>query len=149
VAETMERKLGLTEGALLETPWQDLSTEHQNLWLWGTGDQHITFTWRAGKASQKYGGTYGGIIPELLEKYRTSHSQPQLNQLEKYMSVIGCPDCGGRRLNAQACAVTISTASPQFAGRSARSLPEICNLAISDAAEFFGELELEGNHKLI
>ena len=149
VAETMERKLELAEGALLETPWQDLSPEHQNLWLWGTGDQHITFTWRAGKASQKYGGTYGGIIPELLEKYRTSHSQPQLNQLEKYMSVIGCPDCAGRRLNPQACAVTIPTTSPRFADRPARSLPEICNLAISEAAEFFSELELEGNHKLI
>ncbi|HEY4234582.1 MAG TPA: excinuclease ABC subunit UvrA [Lacipirellulaceae bacterium] len=149
VAETMERKLDLAEGAMLETPWQDLSPELRNLWLWGTGDQHITFTWRTGKASQKYGGVYVGIIPELLEKYRTSHSQPQLNQLEKYMSVIGCPDCGGQRLNPQACAVTIPTTSLRFADRPARSLPEICSLAIADAAEFFSELELEGNHKLI
>ena len=149
VAETMERKLGLAEGMLLSTPWQDLSPEHRNLWLWGTGEEHITYTWRAGKASQKYGGTYGGIIPELLEKYRSSHSAPQINQLEKYMSIIGCPDCAGRRLNPQARSVMISTASPLFTERRSLSLPEVCNLAIADATEFFSELELEGNHKLI
>jgi excinuclease ABC subunit A len=149
VAETMERKLGLAEGTLLATPWKDLPPELHNLWLWGTGEEHITFTWRAGKSSQKYGGLYGGIIPELLEKYRSSHSPMQITQLEKYMSVIGCPDCGGERLNPQARSVMISTGSPRFAERPGRSLPEVCHLAIADATDFFSALELEGNHKLI
>ena len=86
-----------------------MPTELRDIWLWGTGDEHITFTWRAGKASQKYGGTFDGIIPELLEKYRTSQSPMQIRQLEKYMSVIRCPDCDGQRLNPQARAVTIAT----------------------------------------
>ncbi len=149
VAETMERKLGLAEGTLLETPWRDLDPRLRELWLWGTGEEHITFTWRAGKAGQKYGGLYEGIIPDLLEKYRTSRSEPQIRQLEQYMSQIGCPDCAGRRLNPQACAVTIETTSPRFADRPELSLPEVCHLAISDAAEFFQELKLAGNEKLI
>ena len=70
VAETMERKLELAEGTLLETPWRDLPQEQRDIWLWGTGEEHITYTWRAGKAAQKYGGTFDGLIPELLEKYR-------------------------------------------------------------------------------
>ena len=49
-------------------------TKQRDIWLWGTGDEHITYTWRAGKAAQKYGGTFDGLIPELLEKYRTSKS---------------------------------------------------------------------------
>ena len=106
VAETMERKLGLAEGTLLEKPWRDLSKRERDIWLWGTGDEHITYTWRAGKAAQKYGGTFDGLIPELLEKYGTSKSVPQIRQLEQYMSVIRCPDCVGNRLNPQACAVT-------------------------------------------
>jgi excinuclease ABC subunit A len=149
VAETMERKLALAEGAMLEMPWQDLPPNLRDIWLWGTGSEHITFTWRAGKAAQKYGGTYEGIIPELLEKYRTSKSPPQIRQLEQYMSVVGCPDCGGERLNAQARAVTVQTASPNFADRPVRRLPEVCSLAISEAVEFFSELELAGNEKLI
>ena len=149
VAETMERKLGLAEGTLLESPWCDLPTKLRDIWLWGTGDTHITFTWRAGKAAQKYGGYFDGLIPELLEKYRTSRSQPQINQLEKHMSVIRCPDCAGERLNPQARAVTVQSASEKFADRAERSLPEVCNLAVSDATEFFSDLKLEGNEKLI
>ena len=48
VADTMDRKLGLAKGTMLETPWNQLDAELQNLWLWGTGDEHITFTWRSG-----------------------------------------------------------------------------------------------------
>jgi excinuclease ABC subunit A len=149
VAETMERKLSLAEGTLLETPWNKLDAKLRDIWLWGTGDEHITYTWRAGKAAQKYGGTFDGLIPELLEKYRTSKSEPQIRQLEQYMSVIRCPDCAGERLNPQARAVTVESLSSAFSERPQRSLPEVCNLAVSDAVEFFSELRLEGNERLI
>jgi excinuclease ABC subunit A len=149
VAETMERKLELPEGTLLETPWRDLAPELRGIWLWGTGDEHITFTWSAGKSAQKYGGLFEGIVPDLLEKYRTSRSAPQIRQLEQYMSVVRCPDCLGQRLNPQACSVLVTTASPKFVGREMATLPGVCALAVSDAAEFFSELDLEGNEKLI
>ena len=84
VAETMERKLELAEGALADTPWHQLTAEQQYLWLWGTGSEHITFTWRAGKNSQKYGGTFDGLIPELLEKYRGAKSKTLIAKLEEY-----------------------------------------------------------------
>ncbi len=148
VADTIERKLGLAEGTLLETPWCDLPDELRLLWLWGTGEEHITFTWRAGKASQKYGGLFNGIIPELVEKYRTSRSPMQIKQLEKYMSIIRCPDCAGERLNPQARSVGIATLSEKFREQPERTLPEVCALAVSDAAEFFAELALEGNQAL-
>jgi excinuclease ABC subunit A len=149
VAETMERKLGLAEGTMLETPWQDLAPELQHLWLWGTGAEHITFTWRSGRASQKYGGTFEGIVPDLLSKYRTSRSPIQIRQLEQYMSVVHCPDCDGQRLNPQARAVTVTTAGAKFADRPERSLPEVCALPVSDAAEFFSKLKLEGVQNII
>jgi excinuclease ABC subunit A len=149
VAETMERKLGLAEGTLLESPWRDLTKKQRDIWLWGTGDEHITYTWRAGKAAQKYGGTFDGLIPELLEKYGKSKSAPQIRQLEQYMSVIRCPDCHGQRLNPQACAVKVATTSAKFAESPSMTLPQVCGLAISDAAEYFTELALEGNERLI
>jgi excinuclease ABC subunit A len=149
VADTMERKLGLDEGMLLEKPWKELTKKQRDIWLWGTGDEHITYTWRAGKSAQKYGGTFDGLIPELLEKYRTSKSAPQIRQLEQYMSVIHCPDCAGQRLNPQARAVTVQSASPKFAEKPERTLPEVCSLAVSDATEFFSDVVLEGNEKTI
>src|SRR5439155_15218563 len=56
VADTMERKLELKAGTLLETPWQKLSDELRKIWLFGTGKEHITFTWRGGNNPMMYGG---------------------------------------------------------------------------------------------
>jgi len=149
VAETVERVRELPEGTMLDTPWGKLDPELQYLWLWGTGTQHITFTWRGGQHGHKYGGTYEGIIPDLLTKYRNSHSTPQIRQLEKYMNVIRCPDCQGQRLNAQARAVTIETAAAGFNGTAQRTLPEACALPVSDAVEYFRELKLDGTGRRI
>jgi len=148
VAETMERKLGLSEGTLLETPWRDLPPKLRDLWLWGTGREHITYTWRNGRAAQKYGGTFEGIIPELLEKYRTSKAPPLIRQLEQYMSVVRCPACDGTRLNPQARCVTLETASPRF-DKPCCTLPKLCAMPISEAAEFLSELQLSSNERLI
>ncbi|MEX2168582.1 MAG: excinuclease ABC subunit UvrA [Pirellulales bacterium] len=149
VAETMERKRELPSGTLLETPWCDLSEELRHIWLWGTGEEHITFTWRTGRTTQKYGGHFAGLIPELLEKYRTSQSQMQIRQLEKYMRIIGCPDCGGERLNPQARSVLLTTTSQRFTDAASLSLPQVCGLPIADAVEFFQALTLDKTQQFI
>ncbi|MCG8451472.1 MAG: excinuclease ABC subunit UvrA, partial [Pirellulales bacterium] len=143
VADTLERKRNLPTGTLLEAPWKDLSQEQQHLWLWGAGDEHITYTWRGGKHSQMYGGTFDGLIPELLEKYRGAKSKSLLAKLESFMNVIDCPDCEGRRLNPQARAVTLTTAHADFSDKPVRSLPEVCALSIEEAEKFFRDLKLD------
>ncbi len=143
VAESLERRLGLSPGSVLETAWEELDDRARHAMLWGTGDEHITFTWRSGPSGYKWGGQFEGIIPKLLEQYRNSRSRPQRRQLEKYMRIVGCGRCQGRRLNEQACAVTIKSAAATFADKSECSLPEVCRLAVSDAAEFFSALDLD------
>src|SRR5436305_3893780 len=65
VADTMERKLELASGKLLDTPWEKLDREHQKIWLYGTGKEHITFTWRGGNKPMMYGGRFEGLVPDL------------------------------------------------------------------------------------
>jgi len=149
VAESMEHVLSLPEGTLVETPWNQLAPEHQAIWLFGTGDQHITFAWKSGSSAQKYGGRWEGLIPNLLSRYRQSKSKMQQRSLEAYMSVIPCQACAGTRLNPQARAVTVTTRNPRFAENPARSLPDVSALSVSDAADFFGELELDATHATI
>ncbi len=145
VAGTIERLRGLPAGTILDTPWRKLPTELQNLLLWGTGQEHITFVWRGGSSGYQYGGTFEGIVPQLLSRYRTSKSRIQRRQLEKYMCVTRCATCGGARLNPQARSVTLTTGhdSRQFTERPQRSLPEVCALPVSDAVQFFSRLELD------
>ena len=149
VAETLERKYGLAPGTVLETAWEELDPPLQHALLWGTGDEHITFTWRSGPSGYKWGGKYEGVIPKLLSQYRTTRSRPQRRQLEKHMRILGCARCGGQRLNPQARAVTVATQSERFRDQSSRTLPAVCALPVSDAAEFFSALELDATGQII
>ena len=149
VAETVERMHNLPAGTMLETAWEELGENLQNIWLWGTGGQHITYTWRGGERGMKYGGTFEGIVPELLSKYRKSRSTPQIRKLEKYMRIIGCSDCEQERLNRQARAVRITTAHQHFSDQPARTLPEVCAMPVSEAMLFFESLVLTGTQQLI
>ena len=149
VAETMERKHGLPAGTMLDTPWERLDAPLQNLWLWGTGDEHITFTWRGGASPIKYGGRFEGIIPDLLARYRNGKNPMYLRQLEKYMRSTPCTACQGQRINPQARSVKVTTAQPKFRDAPTRSLPEVSALSIRDAAEFFQQLELDETRTFI
>ena len=149
VATTIERKNDLEEGYVLETPWAELDPAITNLLLWGTGEEHITFTWRGGKAPIKYGGTFEGIIPELISKYRNSKSKMQIRKLEKYMSTIPCPTCEGHRLNPYASAYTVRSTHPSFEGTAEKNLPEVCELPISAALDYFSGLVLDETRSTI
>ncbi|MEX2093286.1 MAG: excinuclease ABC subunit UvrA [Pirellulales bacterium] len=113
VAETVERKRELKAGTMLDTPWHKLDPELQKLWLHGTADEHITFTWRAGNKPMLYGGRFEGLVPDLAGRYKNSKSKMQLRQLEKYMRMVECPDCHGERLVPQARAMRITGVSSQ------------------------------------
>ncbi len=134
VADTMERLRELPAETMLETAWNELDAELQDIWLWGTGDAHITFTWRGGASPIKYGGRYEGIVPELLGKYRNTKSRPKLRQLEKYMRTVPCSECHGERLVSQARAVRVTSTHPEFAELPSLSLPEVCRLSVRRAA---------------
>ncbi|HZL87342.1 MAG TPA: excinuclease ABC subunit UvrA, partial [Pirellulaceae bacterium] len=164
IADTMERKSGLKKGTMLDKPWNELSAEAQKWWLYGTGKEHITYTWRSGSSPMMYGGKFEGIIPELDGKYRNSKSSVQQRQLSHYMSHVLCPACHGDRLLPQARAVRIASKSVvgtlrvPSVGNGTRSvpttycsltLPEVCKLAISDAAVFFQQLDLDPTQQLI
>jgi excinuclease ABC subunit A len=149
VAETIQRKYDLPHGAVLETAWEELDPKAQHALLWGTGDEHITYTWRSGPSGYKWGGKFEGIIPKLLEQYRTTKSRMQRRQLEKHMRILGCGTCSGERLNAQARRVTLATRSALFRDNPEHTLPEVCALPVTEAKEFFSELELDATGQLI
>jgi len=143
VADTVERERELEAGTMLETAWEELSEELQDLWLYGTDDLHITYTWRGGNSPMKYGGTFAGIVAELDEKYQQLNSAPKIRKLEAYMNEIRCVECSGDKLNRQARNFRLTTRHPDFTDKPELSLPDICSLSIDRVREFFSELELD------
>src|SRR5690606_21812377 len=68
---------------------------------------------------------------------------------EAYMRTLDCTDCHGERLHAQARFVRLTSTSPKFADNPSLSLPQVSNLPVNDASEFFAELVLSGPEQLI
>ncbi|MCA9035394.1 MAG: excinuclease ABC subunit UvrA, partial [Planctomycetaceae bacterium] len=164
-AEAIEEICSLPAGSMLKTKWKDLPEKAQQLWLYGTGDRHITFTWRTRGGAWKHGGTWEGWVNRLLESFRTANNPMRRRQLEKYMEVLTCSSCDGERLNNQARHVRLTTASKTFLARTKReptrsrnekvnrigelSLPQVCALSIQEAAEFFEALVLDPTQQII
>ena len=152
VARAIEQDLDLPEKSVLKTPWKELPDEARRFLLYGMGDRNITFVWGHRGGTWKHGGTFAGVIPELLASYRTARNPMRRRQLEKFMEFVECTACGGTRLNAQARHVRLATESAAYRSRGGRldlSLPDVCALSIREAAEFFEALELDDTSRII
>src|SRR5262245_9952115 len=120
-----------TLGIDLKTPWDKLPKEHRDWLLFGSGDKHITFEWKQRNGVVwKHGGTWEGIIPQLLTSFKKTAAGPRRMQLEKYMRVVKCSTCGGHRLNAQARAVRVA----------GKTLADIGAMPIGDLVPWFAEM---------
>jgi len=123
----------------LKTPWGQLPARARAALLYGTGDRHITFTWKSRHGVWKHGGTFEGVIAELHARYRKAGASFVRAYYEKFMRQSTCHACAGARLNPQARAVKLA----------GRSLPELTALTIGEVAEFFATLELNATQARI
>jgi excinuclease ABC subunit A len=120
-----------TLGIDLKKPWRHLPEEHRNWLLYGSGDQHITYTWKQRTGLWKHGGTWEGIVPQLLSSFKKTASGPRRMQLEKYMRVVRCSTCAGQRLNPQARAVRVA----------GQTLIDVCAMPIGELAAWLEPIE--------
>jgi len=115
-----------TLGIDLKQPWSKLPAQHQHWLLYGSGDRHITWEWKQRKGVWKHGGKWGGIVPDLMAQFKKATAGPRRLQLEKYMRVMQCPACEGKRLNPQARAVRVG----------GKTLVELCAMPVGELAQW-------------
>jgi excinuclease ABC subunit A len=124
----------------LEAPWQDLTEEHQNYFLYGTdGDRlYVQYRNRMGR-KRSYMLAFEGIVSSLERRYKETDSSQQRERIEEYMSFRPCPVCNGARLKPEVLAVTVGE----------RNIHEFTQMSVQRAMEFAGELELTETEQLI
>jgi excinuclease ABC subunit A len=142
VGESIEREYGLNAGESLTQPWCELPRAIREEWLHGCGDRHITFTWRGGSKPMKYGGSFEGLIAQLMEQYRGAKSPSARKRFEKYMEQRGCNACRGSRLNKPARLLRLQSSANLAGVPKWLNLPALCDLPISKALEFLKGLTL-------
>ena len=125
----------------LDTPWNELSAEHQKLVLYGAAaDEKFHFNYINLFGEEKvHTGKYEGIIPNLERRYRESSSDWVREEIETFMTENACVVCKGRRLKPEVLAVKIN----------GYNIAEVTDMTILEAADFFENLQLTERQMLI
>jgi excinuclease ABC subunit A len=106
----------------LATPWEELSGEQQDLFLYGTNGEKLQIEYRNrfGR-SRNYATRFEGVVANLERRYRETDSEWTRERIEEYMSLRACPVCHGARLRAESRAVLVAgTRIEDFCALSAR-----------------------------
>jgi excinuclease ABC subunit A len=106
----------------LETPWEDLSDEEQDFFLYGTNGDRIQVSYRNRFGRRRsYSTNFEGIVPNLERRYRETESDVAREKIEEYMTLRPCPECKGARLKPESRAVLVhDTPIHNFTALSAR-----------------------------
>ena len=124
----------------LDIPFKNLSKKHQKIILRGSDNELISFKYINDK-----GNTYTreipfeGIIPNMERRYRETESNMVREDLSKFLSSQACPDCAGTRLRKDA----------RFVFVQGISLPQITEMTVTKAVEYFAGLQLSGKRATI
>ncbi len=123
-----------------DTPWRELSTEQQDLFLHGTkGDKlYVQYRNRMNRR-RSYTMAFEGIVASLERRYKETDSAQQRERIEEYMSFRPCPTCGGARLKPEVLAVTVG----------GESIHSFTRMSVTRALAFLDELGLTPTEELI
>ena len=124
----------------IETPFDELPENIQQVVLYGSGSEKIEFRYineRNGIKVKRH--PFEGIVRNMERRYRETESNVVRDELARYLSTHACPDCEGMRLNQAARHVFVNECT----------LPEIAALPIGEASEFFTTLALPGQRGAI
>lgn len=124
----------------LDTPFKALPRDIQELILYGSGEEEVTFQYTNERGDvRRKRHPFEGVIPNLERRYRETDSDFIREELSRYLAQQDCPACHGTRLRTEARHV--------FIGK--KSLPDITSMAIGDCLQYFNTLRLTGRRKEI
>lgn len=93
-------------GFSLKTPVGKLKENEIHAILYGS-DTKISMKLEGGKFSGTYDSTFEGVIPNLERRYKETDSEHVRKDIERFMVVKTCPECGGSRLRKEALAIRV------------------------------------------
>jgi excinuclease ABC subunit A len=126
-------------GFSMNTPWEDLPAKVQKAVLHGSPDQvHVRYKNRYGR-ERSYYAAFEGVLPFLERRHEDTDSDYMRDKYEGYMRDVPCPVCHGTRLKPEILAVKLG----------GRSIAEVTNLSIGDAAQWLNGLELGERERAI
>jgi excinuclease ABC subunit A len=119
----------------VDAPFEKLTPEAQQVVLYGSGKEKISFKYPGEKGrSVAREHAFEGIVPNLERRYKETDSAVVREELAKYLNSSACPECSGTRLRREARYVFVS-GQPIYA---------VSRMPLNAAREFFAGLQLSG-----
>ncbi len=122
-------------GFSIETPFEQLSDQHQKIILYGSGEDKIDFSKIKGrKGWSNKAKPFEGVVPRMMRRYEETEIRSVREELSRYVVSKDCVTCSGDRLNESARNVFIG----------GRNLSNITKMSIANVYDFFKDLKLKG-----
>lgn len=123
----------------LDIPFDKLTEKEKRIVWDGSGGEEIEQGFWRKRRYHRYKSSFEGVIPNLERRFRETGSEYVKEQIHQYMSVLPCPDCGGRRLRPESIAVRIK----------GKSIADVTGMSVKDALAFFRSLKLPAGKKVV
>jgi excinuclease ABC subunit A len=117
-------------GFKVTVPWSELSKKHQDVILFGSGEEEIKMTYDDGRRKYSTTQPFEGVVNNLARRWRETDSAWMREELSKYQTAAPCEACGGHRLKPEALAVKIA----------GLHIGEISIMSIAEAHQWFGSV---------
>lgn len=122
----------------LDVPIKNLSKKVQDILLYGTNEK-LDMEYKSEKLSGYITRKHEGVINNLMRRYKETTSEYIKNELEKYMKVVNCKVCNGKRLKKESLSVTIK----------GKSIYDVSSMSIDECLNFFNTMQLSKREEII
>ncbi len=126
-------------GVDIYTPYRDLPDYFNNMLLYGSGDEQITFYFERKNRRFTYKKSFEGIIPKLERRYLETDSYQAREEIKRYMNFRPCLECNGAKLNRASRSVKVGQLT----------ISETTAFSVAKAHNFFKNLKLDGKKEVI
>jgi excinuclease ABC subunit A len=114
----------------LDTPFEALPENVQEIIFYGSGDDPIRFSYNDGLRSYDVKKPFEGVISNLDRRYHETESEWARDDIARFMTATPCKACKGYRLKPEALAVKIE----------AKHIGQVSDLSVREARDWFGAL---------
>lgn len=124
----------------VESPFESLDAKTQKAVLYGSGKESIEFKYINDRGDITVRNhPFEGVLHNMERRYKETESSAVREELSKFISNRSCASCHGTRLREEARHVFVENTT----------LPEISDLSIGNALEFFRDIKLQGQRAQI
>ena len=134
-AEAVARHYGID----MDVPVKDLPKKQYDILMYGNGNEQIDMKYDAYNFHGTYKIKWEGFVNTLTRRYKNTESEGVKAEIERYITQLPCPECGGKRLKKEALSVYVG----------GKNIAQLCDMSIDDLYGFFDALTLSKTEHLI